>query len=675
VARSGRALLSGRRRESRRAVRPASAATGAVAALAAGGVALWLLLANDADPYTAVTVLPEVAAAAGAAVGLWVLCGYAPARWFAPEAVRAHVPLLILPVGAAVSGLALAVLGVMQVPFKISLTIVVAGGLLAALAARRKLGPLALRARDREAGGAVARLVWPAYVLALVAAIALIPVFRLGQATVLGQNGDAVLATGTVEYLQHASPTGRDDSLPVDRVPLVWRSKLPIFYSMGAAATLSGLTPLQVFSTHAALVLALVGLGCFLFAFYGLGAGRWPSLLAMGLVPLDRLLIYITDHPFYNQVWGLFALPFVLTFGLLYLRAPDRRSLALFLLFAVLGGLAYPLMLAFPAAFLAVAALVIHRRRRAAGVSTGWLPAWRAPRGRRSWLLWTGLAIVVIPVVAVLGRGVVEKLASGVLVVLPGRSLEAWSGAVPYFKLYTVFGLPGPEPVGIALLVGLGLLMAWRLSRAPRDVAIAVVVITVAALLFALDVRLRRFGSLFYFKDLGFLAPIVVTTAVVGLADLVVRPRARWLRALAVGATAGLALLVALNAKRELRGTFEQATHDVRELGGWSRELPRAASIRIDVRPSTFQLWTYQMLGRHRLSATAPLRQFFPYPPYSRRADYVLVTTGQPVPADAHGRALRQNGMFRLYRMKPGTPGPDTSSRRLVEPITKVVIQ
>ena len=48
--------------------------------------------------------------------------------------------------------------------------------------------------------------------------------------------------------------------------------------------------------------------------------------------------------------------------------------------------------------------------------------------------------------------------------------------------------------------------------------------------------RLRTDGSLFYFKDLGFLAPIVVTLAVVGLADLVrraARGRVVW-RAIAV---------------------------------------------------------------------------------------------------------------------------------------------
>ncbi len=675
MARYGRALLSAQRRGGHGAVGLASAAPGALAALAAAGMALWVLLANDVRPWVAVVVLPDVAAPAAAALGLWLLCGYAPARMLAPEAMRGHVPLLMFPVGAAVSGLALALLGLLQFPFKASLAIVIVGGFVASLIARRSFGPLALRGRDPRAGGAVARIVWPAFVLTLVVAIALIPVFRLGQATVLGQNGDAVLATGTVEYLQHASPTGRDDSLPVDRVPLVWRSKLPIFYSMGAAATLSGLTPLEVFPTHAALVLALAALGCFLLAFYVLRAGRWTALLAMGLVPLDRLLIYITDHPFYNQVWGLFALPFVLTFGLLYLRDPDRRSLGLFLLFACIGALAYPLMLAFPAAFLVVAALVIWRRRRAEGVRTGWLPAWRGPHGRRSLLLWVALAVVAVPAVAVLGRGVFEKVASGALVVLPGRSLEAWSGAVPYFKLYTVFGLPGPDVVGIPLLVALGLLLVWGLWRAPRDAAIAIAVVAAGALLFALDVRLRPFGSLFYFKTLGFLAPIVLTAAIVGLAGLAARPRARWQQALAVGGSVSLVLLFALNAKRELQGTFEQATHDVRELASWSRQVPRQASIRIDLPPSTFQLWTYQMLGNHRLSSTRPLGVFFPYPPIGRRADYVLVASEQPMPADALGPPRLQNKMFRLYRMKPTTPGPDVSSQRLVEPITQVVIQ
>jgi len=444
---------------------------------------------------------------------------------------------------------------------------------------------------------------------------------------------------------------------------------------MGATATLSGRTPLQVFPTHAALGLALAALGFFLFAYYGLGAGRWASLLVLALVPLDRMLIYVTDHPYYNQIWGTFALPFMLTLGLLWLRAPDRRRLVLFLIFAALGAFAYPLMLAFPATFLSVAALVIWRARHAAGIPTGWIPAWRPPRGRRSLLVWIPLALVGIPVLAVLGRGVGEKGISALLVLLPGHSLAMWSGAVPYFKLYWFFGIPGPDALGIALLAGLALCVAWRLRRGPRDAALPVAVVAVGALLFALDVRLRRHGELFHFKALAFLAPIVVTVALVGVADLVARGRGGWRRGLPIAATVALAFLFALNAKRELQATYEQATTEVRQLAGWSRELPRDASIRIDLPPSTYQLWTYQMLGRHRLSATAPLRLFFPYPPFSRRADYVLAGSDQRDPLDAEGPPLLRNGMFRLYRMKPGTPGPDASSQRMVEPVKNVSIQ
>jgi hypothetical protein len=217
--------------------------------------------------------------------------------------------------------------------------------------------------------------------------------------------------------------------------------------------------------------------------------------------------------------------------------------------------------------------------------------------------------------------------------------------------------------------------VAWGLRRAPRDAALAVAVVAAGALLFALDVRLRPTGELFHFRTVAFLAPILVTVALVGLADLVARQRGgAWRRALPVGAAVGLAGLLALEAKHELQGTFEQANADVRQLATWSRELPRQASIRVDLRPSTYQLWTYQMLGRHRLSATAPLRMFYPYPPFSRRADYVLVQNDQPDPVDAAPPPVLRNGMFRLYRMKPDTPGPDTSSRRLVEPITHVII-
>ncbi len=49
----------------------------------------------------------------------------------------------------------------------------------------------------------------------------------------------------------------------------------------------------------------------------------------MALVPFDRILVYLAVQPFYNQIWGVFALPLILLFGLRFLREPSRGAAAL----------------------------------------------------------------------------------------------------------------------------------------------------------------------------------------------------------------------------------------------------------------------------------------------------------------------------------------------------------
>ena len=44
------------------------------------------------------------------------------------------------------------------------------------------------------------------------------------------------------------------------------------------------------------------------------------------IAPLDRVVTYVTVHPYYNQLWGTFALPFILAFGFLFLREPNREQ-------------------------------------------------------------------------------------------------------------------------------------------------------------------------------------------------------------------------------------------------------------------------------------------------------------------------------------------------------------
>jgi hypothetical protein len=117
-----------------------------------------------------------------------------------------------------------------------------------------------------------------------------------------------------------------------------------------------------------------------------------------------------------------------------------------------------------------------------------------------------------------------------------------------------------------------------------------------------------------------------------------------------------------------LSSTFPHVTPRVWELREWGDRLPARDSVRVDVTPVGVQQWSWYMLSPHPVSATNPLRYFFPYAPISRKADYLLVNRARRRPRDAAGPPLLSNLDFALYRMKPDLPGPDRSSRRQVIP-------
>jgi len=92
----------------------------AAVALLAAAAALWLARdQNAAHPG----VVSELGRTVAGALLVFGVCGYAIARLLAPAVLRPHLPLLVFPVGAAASALALAVLGVSHVPFKVSRTL------------------------------------------------------------------------------------------------------------------------------------------------------------------------------------------------------------------------------------------------------------------------------------------------------------------------------------------------------------------------------------------------------------------------------------------------------------------------------------------------------------------------------------------------------------------------
>ncbi len=200
--------------------------------------------------------MPDLARAAAAGVLLFGVCGFGIARLALPEGLRRYELLWVLPVGACACALSLTVLGYLYVPFGVSLPLVLAGGL--ALAA------FAVRRRGTPGPGSLRRIAWPVWIAALVAAVALIPLFRAGIVTVAGEGQDAHMAVGTAQFLQHHHPMGKAIEEPVDEVWLVWRSKPPIYFALAAHASVAGMEPYQVISTQQALLLFFAVCGFFL---------------------------------------------------------------------------------------------------------------------------------------------------------------------------------------------------------------------------------------------------------------------------------------------------------------------------------------------------------------------------------------------------------------------------
>jgi len=655
----------------------------AAALLAAGGVALVLGLSAG---VVGIAAVPGVLRTAAVAVVFFGLCGWGAAIALAPARLAPHRLLLVLPLGATLSSFALTILGLFHVPFKLSLAVVIAAAILAVL--RYARGARAQPSMAGAAGSAPAprgarllRLGAPLVLAALIALVSLIPIFRSGFETVPGQNGDAILVVGSAVLVEHAPPTATRNDLPINRIPLQWRSKYPIYYALAAVATLAGQNPIQAFATVSAVVLAATALGLFLFALYALRAPPLVALIAMFLVPLDRIVMYVTIHPYYNELWGQFALPFMLLFGWMYLRKPSRRSAALFALFLVFGLLVYPLMLPFPLMFLVPYGWVRWRRSRAQRGPVGWISELRLPRPRSRPWLWVPVVVIAVPVLAVLVRGFVEKALSALDVLLPGTSLANWSGTgLPYLPWPPFLGMPGSAALDYMGVAAVCLLAVVGLLRVRAELRLPLAVMIVVSGLLGAYFRLRGQGQLFFFKDLAFLGPYVLLLALLGLAGLAAGPRrlaAGPRRLASIAGSAGLLaalVVVPAGAAREINGTFDNASPSILGLGAWDRELPSSASVRVDVPPSGFQLWADYMFHDHPLVALNPLGGFFPHPPAGRKADYVLVFRPQARPADAIGPPLRQNLQFMLYRLNPALPGPDVARRGLIWDVTQITL-
>jgi len=609
--------------------------------------------------------VPDVARGLAAVLVLTVVCGYAPARLLLPRELAPHFALFVPLVGCAVAGLALSALGFAGVPFVASIAVVLATGVAAGGLARARLGPArADPVEVRRCGGRLYTLGWPGYLAVLLTAILLAPIFQAGFATVPGVNPDGMLGVGVAELLQTTHPRGSDVDLPVDTMPLVWRSKYPIYYVLAGTATLSGLEPIKVFAAESAFLAALAAIAFMLMARHGLQAGPRAGVLVMAVVGLDALMAHLAGHPYHNQLWGALALPLILLFGMRFIGARARRDAALLALFATLGVSAYPLMVAFPALALGAAALVTrHRRGR-------FSPRIRRPRAARSAAMGVALVLVAVPAVLVLGEGVLEKAGSAAELLVSGGSLGPWRGDLRSYKPPGFFvGVPGAWGYAAAALVAVA--AALGLRRAPRAWGVALGAVAAGALAFALLFRVREFGEYFHFKVLAFLAPLALTTGAVWVGRSAGGP-GRGARAALVGGALFLCVQV-VGLAGEVAATGQQLDRSLLGLREASADLPRGASVRIDVAEGGPQLWSAYMLAGHPLSASAPVvGTTFPHAPAGRKADYILAdgrVALDPWP-DAVGPPVFDNGDYRIYRMRPDVPGPDVSSKRLVDSLS-----
>lgn len=619
------------------------------------GTASDLVLEPRRDTLDAI---PDTLRALVAAVVVFGVTGLGVTRTLLPHVLRRHEALWVLPAGACVSGLVLMLLGFCGLPFVVSLAVVLLAGLALSVRSVRRDGPPAL--------GPAAEWRWPLFLgLALVAMVLTPMVMQLHFAGVTGEGSDAHLAAGTANFLQHAYPTSVETSLPVDRMPLLWKSKFPIYYAFGAVAQVSGLETWQAFMPLIAVLLALAACGLFLLARETFGASLPVALVAMGIAGFDRMVLHTGMNPYFNQTWGYMAMSFALVLTAVLMRADvarddRRRAAALLAIFLAVVTFAYPLAMPIAALPLLVFLWRERKRRLREGLPVPRVRSlWRGPKS----LLWLVPAALLL---AVPVNGALEKLyTAGGFVLDPSRTLQNWAGDMRSFiPLNHFMNLPDDDTLRL-LVIPIVWLAFKELRRQPRELYIGLGGLLAFGLVEAMIFRQREYGYYFHFKILAFLMPLVLVIAAVATARI-----RRWGPYL----LAAFAIATAFGARAELEATGHQLNNEVVALEDWASELPRDASIRLDMAGGV-QLWAAYFLADRRTCSEAPITNTdYPHVPFSRKADYVLVHTDATRPAEAAGVALRHNDGFDLYAMDPGVTGPDRCSRKQLSRVTEAKV-
>jgi len=629
-----------------------------LAFLLVGYVANRIKLAEGINIHQARAGIDPALRVALAAVGLFGVAGFGVVRLALPPALRRHELVWVLPVGACVSALALTLLGFAFVPFDVSLALVLLGGLVTAVAALR-------RRRHRLIARPLGATAWPLYVAALLAAFILIPLYHADYPTVIGDGSDAHLAAGTADFLQRHHPLAESSAEPVNRVPLVWRSKTPIYYGLAGVARLAGLPTWAALSPMMAVLLALSLLGFFLAARELLRSNMLGALAAMGLVGLDQMVVHTTVHPYHNQLWGFMTMAPALVLAWRFVedrgRAPTRGTLALLSLFLAIGAFAYPLELPIPLIGLVVFFWRSRRERR--GGDEPMPPLFgslrRRTQRRSRALRWSLGVLLTVPVL-----GVAEKLGTGFAVAAdPRRSLYPWAGDLgAYFPTNQFLSIDSARVLLIAApFMALGVLLA--LARTARPVAWGMLAVLALGGAGSYWFHARNSGQYFDFKLLSFVGPLAVTTVAVGASRV---PLLGWAALLAFGLSAFH------GADTELAQTSNQLPPAVRAVSGVTRLVGPGQSVRLDVNPP-LQIWVAYFLHDEPLCSQRPLfGTSYPHVTVSRKARYILADQFTFAPADASGPPLAAFGQFRLYRERGDVPGVDRCSRTRVQTVRGV---
>jgi hypothetical protein len=618
--------------------------------------------------------LPGLIRGSIASLVLFLICGDALAYTLVPGSWGVFVPLFSLPFGALASGLVLMVFGVVHVPLAVSLWLTLALGLVASFLVRRGKAVQQARVSGSRTARWLGRLypgvrmqprqlgMWMA-VLFVLFCVALIPIWRNGIDTVPGENPDAQQVVGIAVLFQHVPPTATDYATAINTVPPAWRFRYPIFYPLAAASNLSHFDPIRVFPGMEALLMIACALGFAALAVKCLGSPEISAPAVATTVGISWVVLHLGWHPYWNQLWGMTLFPYALLFGWRALADRDWRAAAACLLLLVGIELAYPLALPYPLLILL----------------SLWLGAyWRRPKlpravKRHAWI--AGLVAVIVLLPAVTAAAL--KLDTAVSQILSAHS-TLWGGDITALTpLGRFVGVGGGLLPALAVL----LVAAAGLWALPRRVGLALGFALLVT--FVVDVRFRTAatGAYMDFKHLSFVGSVVLVLAISAVTRMV---SSRSRRALIAGALiAGVWTVAALELEgRQGRTTGHQVTAELFQIRRWANELPRGASVRVDIPASGWQLWAVYMLGNHPVDATDPVvSTTYAHAPYGTRAEYSLalryasssskLKRPAPLPLYTENPPVFENDVFVLRRVAwPVRLAAvrSAASRKLVEP-------